>query len=213
MNAPALLKVLIFDDTYLELQGIERVLHDALSARPHTIRAVRILPKALEHCEQWRPELIVADGEIYTDKRGGAAFVRAARRLLPQAKIMGLTRYPECYDMLHAAGCDHVINKSVLDSPDAVKEHLEATLLARRRAHPEKHPPTLKPEEDQVLRLMTRGLTEQQIAEARNLSQRQVRYFKQALYNKFGTSKDNELIALAYTSGYLSPDEDLSALP
>lgn len=204
------LKVLVLEDTYYDLQATERILHEALRSEPHDIKSVQIVQEGLVLCEQWAPDLIVADGEIYNDKKAGAEFVREARRLLPEAKIMGLTRWPECYQPLKHAGCDHVINKSVFDSPASVEKHLRAALLSRPRLRVAKYPPSVPAEPDRVLRRMARGLTELQIADELCITQRQVKYHKQTLYDKFGTSKDNELIALAYKTGYLSPDDDLS---
>jgi DNA-binding NarL/FixJ family response regulator len=213
MTATKVLRVLVLEDTYLELQGIERVLHAALRSEPHDIQSVRVVPEAMALVETWRPDFIVADGEIYTDKLAGAEFVRFARGVLPEAKIMGLTRYPECYEPLRAAGCDHVINKSVLDSPGAVEQHLRATFLARPRPRPRPAPPRVSPEAARVLRRLARGLTERQIAAELALTQRQVKHLKDNLFNLFGAANDNELVHLAHATGLLSADDDLTDPP
>jgi DNA-binding NarL/FixJ family response regulator len=197
----------IFEDIFLDLQGIKGMLK--LIPEIEVIGQGSTLGEALQFCEQHKPGLIIADGEVHGDKTGGPTFVRLLRKKLPDTRFLGLTRYADCMAALRSAGCDFVVNKNLIENEAAAVKYLRETLLFRPEFAPNLTPPTLSPDLDRVLRLICAGLTEDQIAvELKYASRRPVKHFKEQLFDKFGADNVAQLVSLAYKSGYLRPDED-----
>jgi DNA-binding NarL/FixJ family response regulator len=197
----------IFEDTFFDLEAIKSILRKIPEI--DIIGHGHAIGESVQFCEKYRPELVIADGEVHGDKSVGPNFVRTIRKKLPDTRILGLTRWPDCIATLKNAGCDFVVNKNLIENQDTAIKYLRETLLFRPETAAYLSPPSLTPEQDQILRLICEGNTEDQIAVVLKLkSRRSVKHVKDQLFNKFGADNVAQLVHLAYKTGYLRPDEE-----
>ena len=203
---PTTYTAFIFEDIYFDLEAIKSMLQKIPEIE--VIGQGSTLGEAIHFCEQHRPGLIIADGEVHGDKTVGATFVRVLRKKLPEARFLGLTRYADCIAALKSAGCDFVVNKNLIENQETAVKYLRETLLFRPETAPALVPPTLTPELDQVLRLIADGKTEDQIAVNLGFeSRRRVKHLKEQLFDRFGAENVAQLVSLAYRTGYLHPGD------
>lgn len=197
----------IFEDTFFDLEAIKSILRKIPEIE--IIGQGYAIGESVQFCERHKPGLIIADGEIHGDKSVGPIFVRTVRKKLPETRILGLTRWPDCIAALRNAGCDFVVNKNLIENQEAAIKYMRETLLFRSESHLAPNPPSLTPEQDRVLRLICEGNTEEQIAlELNYKSRRPIKHMKDQLFNKFGADNVAQLVHLAYKTGYLRPEED-----
>ena len=196
----------IFEDIFFDLEAIKSIL--ARIPEVQIIDHGSTIGEALRTCEEKKPDLIIADSDMYGDKQVGPNFVRAVKQKLPEVRILGMTRHADCIETLKRAGCDYVVNKSLIENHEAAVKFLRETLLPKPQYAVDLRPPTLTQEEDQVLRMICEGQTENEIAEKLGAGTRKpIRNVKLALFDKFGALNSPNLVYLAYKSGYLNPGE------
>ena len=195
----------ILEDRFFDLEAIKAIL--AKIPEIQVIGNTSLPGEALEFCRQKKPDLIIVDGDIYGDKTVSPAFVKNVRKYLPDAHVLGMTRYDECLEPLRHAGCNYVVNKNVIENQDAALKFLRETFFPKLpplRAGP---PPSLTPDERHVLLLICAGNTEGQIATTLGYpSRKRVRKIKNDLFGKFHAINVAHLVYLAFVSNYLHPD-------
>ena len=200
-------RTFIFEDQFFDLEAIKSIL--AKIPEIQIIDHASTLGEALNLCKKLKPDLIIADSDIYGDKTAGPNFVRTIKKLLPEVRVLGMTRYADCIDTLRHAGCDFVVNKSLIENDKAAVKYLYETLIPKPEYFLPIQAPKLTKEEDDVLRKICDGLTEEEIAEEMGLdSRRPIRRIKDDLFEKFGALNVPNLIHLAYKTGYLNPADD-----
>jgi len=203
---PTVCRVFIFEDEFFDKEAIKSILQRINEIL--IVAAADKIGEALEICRQKNPNLIIADGAIYDDKTIGPSFVKSVRKVLPEVRILGLTRYPDMVDLLKRAGCDFVVNKRVIENHEDAVSYIRETLLPRVQYVIPLKPPSLTQDEDEVLRMIADGNSEDQIAVALGFPTRKpVRRIKKNLFNKFGASTQAQLVNLAFKTGYLKPDD------
>jgi len=203
---PTVCRVFIFEDEFFDKEAIKSILQRINEIQ--IVGAADKIGEALEICRQKNPNLIIADGAIYDDKTIGPSFVKSVRKVLPEVRILGLTRYPDMVDLLKRAGCDFVVNKRVIENHEDAVSYIRETLLPRVQYVIPLKPPSLTQDEDEVLRMIADGNSEDQIAVALGFPTRKpVRRIKKNLFNKFGASTQAQLVNLAFKTGYLKPDD------
>lgn len=204
---PTICRTFIFEDSYFDMEAIKSIL-----LKIHEVQIVgeaAMVGEALEICRRRQPHLIIADGSIHDDKTVGPNFVRNVRKELPDVRILGLTRFPDMVEVLKRAGCDFVVNKSVIENHAAAVKYIKETLLPRPQFAVPLKPPELTAEEGKVLKMICDGKTEHQMAAALGHSTRKpVRSLKNNLFRKFGATSVAQLVHLAYKTGYLDPGEE-----
>ena len=87
----------------------------------------------------------------------------------------------------------------------AAKAPEEADTSARsdNRANPSEEAPELSAREKEILDLLSKGYTTGQIAQALNLSQETIRWYRKKLLEKFDVSNSPELISRAKEAGLI----------
>ena len=199
-------RTFIFEDIFFDLEAIKSIL-----ARIPEIQIVdhgSTIGEALRVCKEKKPDLIIADSDMYGDKQVGPNFVRAVKQELPDVRILGMTRHADCIDALKRAGCNYVVNKSLIENHEAAVKFLRETLLPKPQYATDLRPPILTKEEDQVLRMICEGQTENEIADKLGAGTRKpIRNVKLSLFEKFGALNAPNLVYLAFKTGYLSPGE------
>src|SRR5687767_3856472 len=105
-------RTFILEDRFFDLEAIKAILTKIPEIQ--VIGHTTMPGEALEFCRQKKPDLMIVDGDIYGDKMGGPNFVINVRKILPEARVLGMTRYDECIEPLKRAGCNYVVNKNVI---------------------------------------------------------------------------------------------------
>jgi DNA-binding NarL/FixJ family response regulator len=202
----ALIKTVIFEDSEIDVRGIRELIKGVPEIM--IVGVFDTLQEALYQCKRLEPRLILSDADIRGDKSIGPQFVRGVRKLLPEVKILGLTRYPECIKPLKLAGCNEVVLKQFFENEEAARKYIGETLLEIPRFSMDMVPPALSDDEDAVLRMIAEGHTENEIGAKLKKTRKQIRLIKESLKNKFGANRDPQLVSHAYKYGYLKPDEE-----
>lgn len=206
----SIVKVVIFEDSKFDLTAIKTILNDIPEVQ--IVGSYDVLKEALRKCKELKPDLIIVDADIRGDKKEGPRFAQNMRMILPNVKMLGLTKYSECLQPLKQAGCKEAVLKHFFDDSEAARKYIQETLLELPAYYQDDTPPELSIEEDHVLRMIANGRTENEIAQQLDKTRRQVKDIKESLKLKFGVSsnRDPQLIAHAYRIRYLNSDEDLS---
>lgn len=197
----------ILEDRFFDLEAIKAIL--AKIPEIQVIGHTAMPGEALEFCRQKKPDLIIVDGDIYGDKTISPGFVKNARKYLPEARLLGMTRYDECIDPLKRAGCNYVVNKNVIENQDAALKFLRETFFPKPQYLRSILPPSLTDDESKVLRLICEGNTEDQIGLVLGYpTRKRVRKIKNTLFSKFNAINVAHLVYLAFMTGYLRADDD-----
>lgn len=200
-------RTFILEDRFFDLEAIKAILSKIPEIQ--VIGNATMPGEALEFCRQKKPDLLIVDGDIYGDKTISPAFVKNIRKSLPEARILGMTRYDECIDPLKRAGCNYVVNKNVIENQDAALKFLRETFFPKPHHLRALSPPALTDDESKVLRLICEGNTEGQIGLVLGYpSRKRVRKIKNTLFNKFNAINVAHLVYLAFMTGYLHPEDD-----
>ena len=204
---PQIYRTVILEDQFFDQEAIRAILR--------TIPEVQIIgmetttQSALDLCRAKKPDLIIVDAQIYDDKFAGVNFVKTVRKILPQARILGMTRWSECLDPLRRAGCDFAVNKGMIENEASALKFLKETVLPRPEHYVGVIPPTLTEIEDQVLKAICAGKTEDEIALDLDFPTRKpIRKIKNTLFQKFNALNVAQLVHLAHLSGYLNSEEN-----
>jgi DNA-binding NarL/FixJ family response regulator len=201
------IRTIIFEDTPIDREGIKNLIRHIPGVK--VVGAFDTPKQALSKCLQMEPDLVIADGEIRGDKTVGPKFVRNLRKQRKDVKILGLTRYTQCFNALKGAGCNHVVYKQFLEDEVAAEKFIRETLLELPEDYMDIDVPELTEIEDSILRMIARGHTEIEISENVHYTRRQVRRVKDRLFDVFGAINAPNLVARAYQTGYLNPSEEL----
>jgi DNA-binding NarL/FixJ family response regulator len=197
----------ILEDRFFDLEAIKAIL--AKIPEIQVIGHTAMPGEALEFCRQKKPDLIIVDGDIYGDKTVSPAFVKNIRKVLPEARLLGMTRFDECIDPLRRAGCNYVVNKNVIENQDTALKFLRETFFPKPAQLRAILPPSLTDDESRVLHLICEGNTEGQIGLVLGYTTRKrVRKIKNMLFSKFNAINVAHLVYLAFMTGYLHPDDD-----
>ncbi|MBN2044198.1 MAG: response regulator transcription factor [Anaerolineales bacterium] len=198
-------RVVIFEDDFLDIEGIKSIISNIPDAV--LVGEFSTPREALSRCQQLKPDLLIVDADIHGDKTVGPTFVRNVLKVLPDTRILGMTRYPECISSLKHAGCDIVVNKKILDNLLTAEKYFREALMPPLDYGTDPLPVSLSDEEERVLKYICQGLTEDEITEIMGFSgtRKRVRGIKTSLFNKFGAKNVANLVSNAYERGYLVP--------
>ncbi|PKB91366.1 DNA-binding response regulator [Ewingella americana] len=191
--------VLIADDHPVYLLGLRtllqtridryRIVHEALNA-----------DEVMDKLAQKPVDIIITDlsmpGERYPD---GLTMIQTIARRYPQSMIVVVTMItnPELLASLRRCGVHSVLSKNSLST------NLVQTLHSTRQGHmaPVKPEVQLTQRETEVLRLLLRGLTVNQISEQLNRTKQTISAQKNSAMRKLGASSDFELFQCAQSLG------------
>jgi DNA-binding NarL/FixJ family response regulator len=200
-------RTFILEDRFFDLEAIRAIL--AGIPEIQVVGHNSMPGEALDFCRRNKPDLIIVDGDLYGDKAMSPAFVKNIRRLLPETRLLGMTRFDECIDPLKRAGCNYVVNKNVIENQETALKFLRETFFPKPHQLRALPPPSLTEEEGRVLRLICEGNTENQIGLVLgHANRKRVHKIKGSLFGKFNAVNVGNLVYLAFMTGYLHPDDD-----
>ncbi|MDO9436096.1 response regulator transcription factor [Hydrogenophaga sp.] len=170
-----------------------------------------------------RPDLLLLD--LALGDSSGIEVARKVRRAVPSTRILVVTGnvYPGSVTNAFAAGADGFVLKheqgdELLDAIHAVLSGLRyvspqvakaMSAAATRSAESPEPSQTLTPREQQIVRLITKGSSNQEIADVLHISILTARKHRQNIMIKLGLHNGAEIAAYAMKSGLAeAPDVD-----
>nr|PZM90726.1 MAG: DNA-binding response regulator [Pseudomonadota bacterium] len=171
--------------------------------------------EALEAIPSARPEVLLCD--LGLPGIDGIELTRSVRERWPEIEVLVLTIFDEEERVLAAirAGAAGYLLKGAPGSKivEAIEEvhaggsvvqpALARRLLAHFRAAPEPEPTALTPRETEILQLIARGLTNQEVAGVLGLSRATVRTHLEHIYEKLDVTNRVEAIAEGLRKGLI----------
>lgn len=203
------LRVLLADDYQTVLAGIGRLLESDFTV----LGTVSSGPALIETTIRLQPDVVVT--EVFLPLMDGIESTRQIRARCPDVKVVLLTMHadPGLATQARAAGVSAYVLKR--DSPDVLIRAIRDAALGREFAwsvsgvpaktlsflRPETRGVRVTPRQRDVMELVARGCTMQQIAEALRISRKTVEYHKTALKQQLGVRTTAELVATAVRYG------------
>lgn len=214
------IRVLIADDHPLFRRGLVDLLEEAAGIEVVGEAASGV--QAIELARQLQPDVVLMDVIL---PGGGVEATRAIRQHVPQTKVLMLTVSEAEEDLFGAieAGASGYLLKEIEPEElvQAVRQvhagqailspAVAVKVLQRMRREPEQlstsaEPPTLTPREEEVIRLLAQGLTNQEIAQRLIVAESTVKTHIRNILQKTGTRNRAEVVAWAVRAGLLRLD-------
>ena len=219
------IRVMVADDHAILRAGLKMLVNaqpdmEVCAEAASTSEAVRLTPEC-------SPDVVVMDISM----PGGLASkaVESIRRGWPQTKVLVLTMHDDpayLVAMMAAGASGYVLKRSAetellsairaihrggsfLD-PTLAGDAFQKSVLRKMAAHaaqPEKPPHVLSAREQEVLRLLAKGHTNQEIAQLFSLSVKTVESHRSRLVKNLGISTRAELVRYARESGLLGTEK------
>lgn len=212
-------RVMLADDHAILLGGLRAI----LAAEPNLaiVGEARNGAEAVALAKELQPDLVIMD--IQMPRMDGLAALEAMREQLPGIRVIMLTSLDDqetLFKVIQAGGSGYVLKKSaeeeLLDAINVVlaggafvrppiQQMLAADVVSRADAGevPDGFE-SLTPREKEVLALLARGYTNQQIADEFVLSVRTVETHRAHIMDKLGLRGRAELVKYAIRKGYLT---------
>lgn len=191
--------VLIADDHPVYLLGL-RTLLQTRSDRYRIVHEALNTDEMMDKLAQYPVDIIITDlsmpGERYPD---GLTMIQTIARRYPQSKIVVVTMItnPELLASLRRYGVHAVLSKNDLSTK--LVQALHSTQLGH--VAPVKPEVLLTQRETEVLRLLLRGLTVNQISEQLKRTKQTISAQKNSAMRKLGASNDFELFQCVQSLG------------
>ena len=206
-----MVRVLIVDDQMISRQLFFTVLSG--SGRYLPVAALSSAGEAVAFCRRDPVDLVLMD-VVMADGMNGLDAAREIRRIRPDIRIVVVTSMPEVsyIERAREIGADSFWYKEVLDQP--ILDVLDRT-MAGEHIFPDATPTLtlgnarsvdLTPKELEVLREITTGATDQEIADKLEVSAATVRYHVKNLLQKTGYRSRTQLAVRARTEGLVIGD-------
>jgi DNA-binding NarL/FixJ family response regulator len=206
------IRVLVGDPQLISLAALRRLLEDEFTIVGTARDGGALLQEAIES----KPDVIVTD--VLDRFLDGGDAVRQIKALCPGAKIVILTERRDAWQArqsLEAGGAAYILKE---DSPNdlfaAIRAAANGTsgiisvLLGQRAGTPETQKVgVLTPRQQQVLRLLSEGRTQKEIASILDVSTRTVEFHKYELMRRLAVRSSAELMAVAARHGLIEVQE------
>lgn len=221
-RVPTPARLLIVDDHELARAGLRSILsgHADLTVAGEASTAA----EAVELCELLRPDLVLMD--VRMPGQDGLAATEAIRATCPQTSVVILTIHEDpdyLYRALKAGAAGYLLKDATRrEIVDAVRRVLRgesilnpelAGRLLRRLAGAEPDAPALPaveaptPRELDVLRLLARGMTNQEIAAGLGIGAGTVKAHVQRIIAKLGAADRTQAAVRAVQLGLIAPSD------
>lgn len=164
--------------------------------------------EALEQCKTLKPDVALVD--VYLKNESGIAVLKVIKRDCPSIKLIALTSYEEDDGLVNKAldaGADGFIYKgvSIDELATAIRTVFEGDPYlspnAMRNLIKSRHQPAVNIElterEQEVLRLLSEGLTNKQIASVLHLSPNTIKHHIHNLLRKLNATTRTEAVNIA----------------
>jgi two-component system response regulator NreC len=179
--------------------------------------------EAVEKARQLHPEVVLMD--IAMPGMNGIKATRRLKKELPEVRVLVLTMHDDeefFFPVLRAGASGYILKEAepqellyairqvsqgqVFLSPAVAKAVLEGFITATASPEDEKYS-ALTPREKEVLQLAAAGRTNREIAETLFLSVRTVEKYRQAVMQKLGLDRREELTRYAIRKGLIDLEE------
>lgn len=216
-----MIKVVVAEDHALVRQGIGMLLsaNGNFKLVGETALGSEVEALVLQH----RPDVLLLD--LALGDSSGIEVARKVKRAVPSTRILVVTGnvYPGSVTNAFAAGADGFVLKH--EQGDELLDAIHAVLAGRRYVSPQvakamsvsanrtaegpETSQTLTPREQQIVRLIAKGGSNQEIADALHISVLTARKHRQNVMIKLGLHNGAEIAAYAMKSGLAeAPDVD-----
>ena len=216
-----MIRVLICDDQEIICEGLQKIL-----GTDPDIRVTGIAldgREAVERVRQDPPDVVLMD--LKMPGMNGVQATRAIRQSHPEVRVLILTTYDEdewLFDAVRSGASGYLLKDTprgqlleAVKGTAAGKSYVDPAVMGKilsRLEHgtPVDPPPTairLSQREREILRLLTRGLANVDIAHQLYLSEGTVRNYTSALFEKLGVSDCTQAAVVALKMGLVDLEE------
>jgi len=202
-------RVVIADDHPIVRSGIRDMLDQADGLE--VVGEAASGTEALQIVEEKQPDVLLLDVEM--PELSGVEVAQQLQEASSPVRLLALSSYDdqEYVRGLLESGASGYLTKE--NAPELIVEAVRAVAQGEVRwfVRPSPSPdgtPDLTGREEDVLRLMARGHSNERVAEELHLAESTVRKHATNVYRKLGVDSAREAIAWAWQNGVMSPSEE-----
>jgi DNA-binding NarL/FixJ family response regulator len=205
------LRVIIADDILPFVKGLKEMLSELPDVElvGEAFTAAEAVTMALSH----RPDVVMIDVS-WKDARtsglsarqhheAGLIAIERIKRQAPEVAILAMTAYTELAELARQRGADLAVPKELLNDFEQLHQLLRKAVDAVRAPRIRKEYESLTKREQQILEMMAKGLTDQEIAGALAWGIGVIKLDVQTIYEKLDARNRAHAIARGYDLGLL----------
>jgi len=205
------LRVMIADDILPFVKGLKEMLSEIpdLELIGEAFTAAEAVTMALAR----QPDVVMIDVS-WKDTRtsglsarqhheAGLAAIERIKRQAPEVAILAMTAYTELIELARQRGADLAVPKELLNDFDQLDRLLRKAVDAVRVPRMRKEFESLTNREQQILEMMAKGLTDQEIAGALRWGIGVIKRDVQTIYEKLDARNRAHAVARGYDLGLL----------
>ena len=210
-----MIRVLICDDQEIVCEGLQRILDS--DGEINVVGTVHNGLEALEMVERLLPDLVLMD--LKMSVMNGVVATRKIRERYPEIRVLVLTTYDDdewLFDAIRSGAAGYLLKDrpreeliNAIKGTMAGKTYIDPSVAGKVLSNvaqntPRQQPPveiSLSEREQEVLQLMTQGLSNADIAGRLFLSEGTVRNYTSAIFSKLNVSDRTQAVILALRYG------------
>ena len=210
-----MIRVLICDDQEIVCEGLQRILDT--DGEINVVGTVHNGLEALEMVERLQPDLVLMD--LKMSVMNGVVATRKIRERYPEIRVLVLTTYDDdewLFDAIRSGAAGYLLKDrpreeliNAIKGTMAGKAYIDPSVAGKVLSNvaqnmPRQQPPveiSLSEREQEVLQLMTQGLSNADIAGRLFLSEGTVRNYTSAIFSKLNVSDRTQAVILALRYG------------